>query len=73
MDNILRQFYNSETQREVVKGFLIDNLKQMAIERTFDNKDVIGIAEAKECIDNSFDKLEELYRAKPDIPEVNSR
>jgi hypothetical protein len=73
MDNILRQFYNNETTREGVKGFLIDNLKQIAIDRTFDNKDIGGIADAKECIDKAFDKLEELYRAKPEIPDINSR
>lgn len=73
MDNILRQFYNNETQREVVKGFLIDTLKQIAIDRTFNSKDTGGISDAKECIDNAFDKLEELYRAKPEIPEINSR
>ncbi len=58
----LQQFYTNETMREAVKAFLIDQLKEMAIETVFDKKATAGIYEARKVIDKAFDKLIELYK-----------
>ena len=58
---LLKQFYEFKGQREAVRYFMIETLKEIAIERAFDGKDVSGIPEARLCIENMFDRLEELY------------
>ena len=64
MNNILQQFYNNETQRETIHSFLIEILKELAIDKTFKGEDVKGIKEAKEAIEKAFDRLDELYKVK---------
>lgn len=58
---LLKQFYEFKGQREAVRHFMIETLKEIAIERAFDGKDVNGIPEARLCIEKMFDHLEELY------------
>jgi hypothetical protein len=66
--NPLKLFYENETQREAVKTFLIDNLKEMAVDTVFDKKATAGIYEAKKVIDKSFEKLEEIFaERKPTV------
>jgi hypothetical protein len=59
--DILQQFYNDTATREAVKAFMVDTLREMAVERVFDKKAVAGIYEGKKAIEKSFDRLEELY------------
>lgn len=59
--NILQNFYGNEAQREAVKAYMIETLAELAVERTFEGKDVGGIKDAKECVDKMFDKLEVTY------------
>jgi hypothetical protein len=61
MNNILSTFYNNESQRETVRTFMIEVLKELAVEKTFDGKETKGIKDARECVEKMFDKLEELY------------
>lgn len=70
---ILQQFYENEAQREAVKEFMITVLGEMAIERAFDGKPTSGIQEARECVEKSFDKLEEVYSTKEKAVINNSR
>ncbi len=61
MNQLLKSFYNNENQREAVKTFLIESLKELAVEMTFDGKDVTGIKEAHDAINKAFDSLAETY------------
>jgi hypothetical protein len=47
--------------KEAVKQFQLECLRELAIERVFSKKDIIGISEAQEVISSSFDKLDEIY------------
>lgn len=71
--NPLNSFYNNIHERESVKAFLIEILKNMAIDRAFEGGEVKGIKEAKECIDLAFIKLDELYGIIPEPIISNSR
>ena len=62
--NPLQSFYNNETQREAVKEFMIACLKELAVEKTFAGENTNGIKEAREIVDNMFDKLEAEYGVK---------
>ena len=68
----LQSFYLDEPMREDVKAFMISLLEEETVRRVFSGKDVVGILEAKELVDKSFSKLEELYKPKKqEIPETN--
>ena len=71
--NPLQQFQLNETLREAVKSFMIETLKELAVERVMAQKDVEGIYEAQEVIDNTFNKLEELYAEKKKTVVESSR
>jgi hypothetical protein len=62
--NPLQQFQLNEILREAVKAFMIEQLREMAVERVFDKKAISGIYEARKVVDATFDKLEELYAEK---------
>lgn len=59
--NSLRLFFNNENEREAVKAFLIETLGEIAKKRAFAGEDVKGIPDARELIETTFDKLQELY------------
>jgi hypothetical protein len=61
MNLILKQFYENENGREAVKQFMIEQLREMAVERVFDKKAIAGIYETRKLIDKMFDKLAEQY------------
>lgn len=65
--NPLVIFYRDETMRNTVKEFMVAQLEQMAIDRTFNKEDVVGIAEAKELVDKTFSKLKELYEPEAKV------
>lgn len=71
--NILRQFYENTGERDAVKAFLTDVLKEIAVERTFNGEDVGGIKDAKDCVEKAFDRLEELYGIKKKATITDSR
>lgn len=59
--NQLKAFYDNFVERDAVKEFLIDCLKEMAVERAFEGKGVVGISEANETINKAFEILEIKY------------
>lgn len=61
MENILRQFYNNQSEREALKAFMVEVLKEIAVEKTFNGESVEGIKEAHELIGKMFDTLEVKY------------
>ena len=71
--NHLRPFYENENQREAVRAFLHDCLKEMAVERVMQREATGDIADAKEVIDEAFIKLKELYEADPKPSHPSSR
>lgn len=73
MNPILRNFYANESERDAVKAFMIEQLALMAIDRSFAGESVVGIKEARELVDKSFDKLEQVYGIIKKPKEQNSR
>ncbi len=71
--NPLQQFQLNETLREAVKAFMVETLRELAVERVMAQKDVKGVYEAQEVIDNAFNKLEELYAEKKKTVVESSR
>jgi hypothetical protein len=69
----LENFYRDSVMRETVKEFLIGQLKEMAVENAFEGKSVVGIQEAKNCIDKSFNTLSEMYDIIKDEVIPNSK
>ncbi len=65
--NPLVVFYRDETMRNTVKEFMVAQLEQMAIDRTFNKEDITGIAEARELVDKTFSKLKDLYEPNPKV------
>lgn len=63
----LQQFYLDEATRDDVKNFMMSVLEEVAVERVFGGKNVVGILEAKELIEKSFSKLEEIYKVKKEV------
>jgi hypothetical protein len=64
MNPTLHTFYNNENERETVKAFMIETLKEIAIERAFNGEDIKGIPDAKNLVEVMFSKLEEVYGQK---------
>jgi len=71
MNATLQQFYDNEGQREAVKVFMVETLKEMTVELAFEGKSVVGIPETSKLIDRTFDRLEELY-GKIEKPIINN-
>jgi hypothetical protein len=70
---LLKLFYDNKPELEAVKAFLIDCLKEQAVEKTFNGEDVSGIKDARENIERAFDKLDSIY-GKIEVSKVsNSR
>jgi hypothetical protein len=72
MNKLLAQFYEQESIRKAVEEFMVDTLKEMAVDKTFDGEDVTGIKEARELIVKMFDRLDSMY-GKIKVTETNSR
>jgi len=73
MDKILQQFYAVEAMRVTLEEFMIDTLKQMAVEKTFEGENVTGIKEARELVTKMFDRLDELYGKIKEPVDISSR
>lgn len=71
--NPLQLFYNNEVEREAVKAFLFQMLRELAADKAMEGEDTDGIQEAGACVENAFAKLEELYSTKRDGGVPNSR
>ena len=73
MNKQLKQFYDNEGTREAVREFLIQTLKELAVERVFAKGTVSGIYEGKKAIEVGFDKLEEMFGIIKEQKVPNSR
>lgn len=65
----LKQFYDNVNMREMVKEYLIAQLKEIATTKAFNGENTAGMREAKEAIDMAFSNLKGEYGeiAKPVI------
>lgn len=71
MNPTLRNFYTNENEREAVKAYLIESLKEIAIEKSFAGESVVGIPEARQMVDKMFDNLKVAY-GKIEEPKIIS-
>lgn len=71
--NPIKQFYDNEPMRESVKAFMIEVLGDMVISTAFEGGDTDGFKHARSCVENTFDKLEELYGEKKQPVITNSK
>lgn len=69
--NALHRFFQDKEIHDGVKTFLLEHLKQVAVDKAFEGSDTTGIKEAKLAIDNAFNQLEKEFGEKKKI-EVNS-
>ena len=60
----IQEFYRHEVMRETVKQFFIETLQDMAVEKTFAGEETHGIKDAKDCIDKSFERLDNEFGEK---------
>lgn len=72
MDN-LKLFYENEKQRETVKLFMQEQLRELAADMAIEGESVTGIPETNRLITRMFDKLDEMYGRIEVITEHNSR
>ena len=70
---ILRKLYELPEMCEAFKQFQIQVLEEIAIERVFSKEDTTAIADAKEVIIKSFDKLDEIYGKIEDVSDNSPR
>ncbi len=69
--NVLSIFQSNEPTRDAVKLFMIETLKDIAVDKAFGGEDTKGIPEAKLLIDKMFEKLADIY-GKKDAPIIDS-
>lgn len=72
MPHSLKVFYENEVQREAVREFMVECLKELAAEKTFAGESVSGIQDAKALVDKMFDTLDGMY-GKIEVIKSNSR
>ena len=59
--NPLQLFYRNESEREAVRAFLVETLRENAADKALKGEDTKGFQDAKDAIDNMFDKLQQAY------------
>lgn len=73
MNPNLRTFYNNENQREAVKEFMLECLKEMAVDKSFKGESTDHIKDCKQVVENTFTRLREIYGKQPKPSISNSR
>lgn len=59
--DLLKRFYDDPQTREAFKEFQLKLIQEMAVDRVLNKKAVAGVYEANKIIEQSFDKLGEIY------------
>lgn len=73
MNPHLKAFNDSPEIKNSVKEFMVDVLKEIAVEKAFKGETVVGIPEASKLIERMFDRLEEEYTEEKKSIINNSR
>ena len=71
--NPLKQLQENPVMREAVKAYMLETLKELAVERVFAQKDIKGIYEAQEVVEKTFTRLQEEFGEKKKIVVESSR
>lgn len=71
--DILKRFYMDESTREAVLAYLLDCIKQKAVERVLKRGDTNGIADASDIITEAFIGLKEEFGNNPKPTNTSSR
>jgi hypothetical protein len=69
----LKTFYDNTFEREAVRAFFVEQLREMAADMALDGDDVTGIKDANKLVTRVFDKLDEKYGKIETIKDQNSR
>lgn len=70
-DTKIKEFYLDKEMMADVHEYLVQFLRETAIDKVFSRKDVSAIAEANEIIDEAFAKLDEIFGSKPKKKIIN--
>lgn len=69
--NLIQQFFKDEHTREAVKGFLLEYLHTKAGDMAFQGDDTKYIKQAKDVVEEAWNKLEQLYGEKKEGKKEN--
>jgi hypothetical protein len=69
----LKLFYDNIHEREAVRAFFVEQLREMAADMALDGDDVTGIKDANKLVTRCFDTLDELYGKIEVLKDQNSR
>ena len=69
----LKLFYDNVHEREAVRAFFVEQLREMAADMALEGEDVTGIKDANTLITRCFDTLDQRYGKIETIKEHNSR
>lgn len=62
--NPLKNFHSDVHTREAVHAFMLEFLREKAVDKVFSKQAIAGVYEAKKIIDEAFNKLEEMFAEK---------
>lgn len=57
----LSDFQNDSSKREVIKSFMVETLKQMAVTKVMNGESVLGLKEAFDLVEEMFAALDREY------------
>ena len=69
----LKLFYDNVHEREAVRAFFVEQLREMAADMALEGESVTGIKDANKLITRCFDTLDQRYGKIETIKEQNSR
>lgn len=69
----LKLFYDNVHEREAVRAFLVEQLREMAADMALEGESVTGIKDANTLITRCFDTLDQRYGKIETIKDQNSR
>lgn len=69
----LKLFYDNVHEREAVRAFFVEQLREMAADMALEGDDVTGIKDANHLVTRVFDKLDEKYGKIEVLKDQNSR
>lgn len=69
----LKLFYDNVHEREAVRAFLVEQLREMAADMALEGESVTGIKDANTLITRCFDTLDQRYGKIETLKDQNSR
>ncbi len=69
----LKLFYDNVHEREAVRAFLVEQLREMAADMALEGESVAGIKDANTLITRCFDTLDQRYGKIETLKDQNSR